>query len=83
MYPSERALCVSRFLTESQMAVVSFAHTCDLCGKPCQAGQLTHLYGEPVFRAGFGALTRPRVDVCADCQVRPVREVVGLLATAR
>jgi hypothetical protein len=65
------------------MAVVSIVHTCDLRGKSCQVGQLAHLYGEPVLRAGFGALKRPRVDVCAECQARSIREVVGLLATAR
>ena len=65
------------------MAAVAFKHVCDLCGKPCQPDQLARLYGGAVFRTGFAAPERPRIDICTTCQARPVLEVIQFLAGNR
>jgi hypothetical protein len=52
--------------------VVSF-HSCDLCEEDRNEADLTRLYGAP--RAG----KRPQIDICPECQQRPISEVVGWL----
>lgn len=49
--------------------VVSF-HSCDLCGEDRDEAELTRLYGAP--QAG----KRPQIDICLECQQRPIAEAV-------
>ncbi len=65
------------------MAVITYRHTCDLCGKPAQPDQLARLYSKPAFRFGFAAGENPRIDVCARCQARPISDALGFLARNR
>ena len=49
--------------------VVSF-HSCDLCGEDRDEADLMRLYGPA--HAG----KRPQIDICPECQQRPIAEVV-------
>ena len=46
-------------------------HTCDLCEHDCDETDLTRLYGAQ--RAG----KRPQIDICLECQQRPISELVA------
>jgi hypothetical protein len=53
-------------------------HSCDLCGQEHQENELAHLYGPGAFPNREGT----RIDICANCQTRPIAEVVALVAQA-
>jgi hypothetical protein len=53
-------------------------HSCDLCGQERQEDEFAHLYGPTAFPSREG----PRVDICGDCQARPIAEVLALVAKA-
>jgi hypothetical protein len=51
-------------------------HSCDLCGQPREEHELAHLYGPPE-RAPYSG---PRLDICGECRVRPIADILSLLA---
>ena len=52
-----------------------YHHTCDLCGNERDQDELSHLWG-PTPRHG----QRPQIDICTDCQHKPVAEVIAWFA---
>jgi uncharacterized protein YijF (DUF1287 family) len=52
-----------------------YHHSCDLCGNERDQDELSHLWG-PTPRHG----QRPEIDICADCQHRPVSELLTWFA---
>jgi hypothetical protein len=68
-------------IQEGQLAtrtITTKQHNCDLCGGERQEDGLAHLYGAPAWPSREG----PRVDICGECQARPVADVLALLAKA-
>jgi hypothetical protein len=55
-----------------------YTHTCDLCGEVRDEDKLAHLYG-PADRAPFQG---HRVDICADCQGKPISDALAAMAAA-
>ena len=56
--------------------ITTHEHDCDLCGHPREARELAHLYGAPERSPYSG----PRLDICEECQTRPIADVLVLLA---
>jgi hypothetical protein len=53
---------------------------CDICGEIRQRGELVRLGARLMDERPEDA---DNVDVCGDCQARPIAEVVGVMASMR
>lgn len=64
--------------------ITTYEHSCDLCGAEHDEDELAHLYGEPDTRPTQGPYrSHPRADICADCQSRPLSELLEYFARDR
>jgi hypothetical protein len=60
--------------TVATRAETIYHHTCDLCGREWNEDELAHLWG-PHVKAG----QRPQIDICPECQRKPVAAALAWL----
>lgn len=52
---------------------MAVTYTCDMCGSARDEQNLVRVYGKPE------GTQIPSIDICADCQDRPIKDLVPLL----